>query len=282
MRVARVASLYGAFSAVAVAGLAAHTASAEPIPKHIAMQAANMSVSPPSGPPGSGFTITFSSFGRNCPEIVFLWDDEELASLPGQVKGSVQVKVPDDAQPGTHVVTGRGCTGTAKENFVVTVDRTATVVSRTVTSPTTTPTGSSPPTSQRTTSGAATTGPATFTTGRGQLVFDKMAIQVGEPLSASGEGCDPNAFVTLTANGELVGATTADSSGAFTTPVQFTMIQPGRQAVAATCGGTVLTGGVELVLSSSDDGSTAILVVIVLVLLAGITLIAHYRTKTRW
>jgi hypothetical protein len=60
------------------------------------------------------------------------------------------------------------------------------------------------------------------------------------------------------------------------------MLKPGRQAVTATCGGMVLTGGVDLILTTSSSGSTGVLVVLVLVLLAGVTLIAHYRTKTRW
>ena len=277
MRFARTASVLAILStlgAMALAGLGLEPAEARP--------AASVRVSPSSGPPGSGFTITFSNFTRDCV-IQFLWDDQPLASTPWQSRGTVRVAVPGTAGPGSHLVRGQACESTASASFlVVPAPRPTTTapVPPTTSGPSTsstepTDTGITTPTGGATTIG--TTSP-----GLRLLTFDKPLVQAGEPLSATGTGCDPNAPVTLTANGERVGAATADPYGEFITTVEFTRLRSGRQFVTATCGDVVLSGSVELDLSTSANGSTGVLVVLVLVLLAGITLFAHYRTKDRW
>ncbi|MGH8573899.1 MAG: hypothetical protein ACREX8_15195 [Gammaproteobacteria bacterium] len=288
MRFARAASVLMAscvIGALAVAGVA--TAAA-------AMQSASISVSPSSGPPGSGFTITFGNFasGRNCPQIHFLWDNEPIASVDWAAKGSVNVAVPGGAKPGPHFVTGRNaCQSVARDLFLVVPGPrpTTTTPAPVPTVPINpSPTSSRQPTTTTTrttttttTSTETTTVTTKISTGPGTLIFDRPSIQAGEPLTASGTGCEPGAPVTLTANGERVGATTADSDGRFTTSVEFTRIQPGRHIVTAACG-PVLTGGVDLVLTSSTSGNTATVVVLVFFLLAAVTLVARTRNGTLW
>ena len=287
MRFARTAATLGVLGAVATATLAGLGGTPAQ-----AAQGASISVSPSSGAPGSGFTITFSNFPSGCA-IQFRWDNQALASAPWQSRGSVQVAVPGAARTGPHIVTGQGCQEVARDIFLV-VPGSGPTATPAPNPPPPSTTGQRPTTSRQptTTKRTTTTAPPTSTgasttstttsTGPGRLTFDKDEIKAGEPLSASGTGCPPNTAVTLTANGERVGATTTGADGSFSTPVEFTRIRPGRQLVTATCDDTVLAGSVELTLSTSASGSTGVLVVLVLVLLAGITLIAHHRTKARW
>jgi hypothetical protein len=97
-------------------------------------------------------------------------------------------------------------------------------------------------------------------------------VNPGDVLHASGSGCEAGNPVTMTANGEPVGSTMADSTGHFTSPVEFTRIEAGRRWVTASCG-IVLTGAVDQVVTSSTGGHSGTLVVLVFFVLAGITLI---------
>ncbi len=97
-------------------------------------------------------------------------------------------------------------------------------------------------------------------------------MQPGDRLSATGKGCLPGEAVTLTSNGDQVGRAYADSTGAFTTAVEFTRIEAGKHTVVADCG-VRLTGAVEQVVTSSSGGHSGTLVVLVFFVLAGITVL---------
>jgi len=103
-------------------------------------------------------------------------------------------------------------------------------------------------------------------------VLDRPSIQPGDKLSATGKGCEPGHAVTLTSDGGEVGTGMADSTGAFTAPVEFTRIEAGRHTVVADCG-IRLTGAVDQVVTSSSGGHTGTLVVLVFFVLAGITVL---------
>jgi len=269
--------------------------------------------SPASGSPGSAFSITYGAFYSNCPTVFFLWDASTSLGSGRTPSGSVGVTVPPSAKIGRHYLYGQTDCG---ESVVrIPFDVIAPTVPPT-TPPTTTPptipptipitTSPRPPTTRPTTTTrrptTTTTAPATTTdpaipttepttptdpgtsTGAdkdggdpGDLVFDKPAVQAGDPLAATGSGCHPRSRVTLTSGGERVGTATADSHGGFTTPVEFTRIEPGRHTVTASCG-IVLVGNVDLILTSSTSGSTGTLVVLVFFLLVAVTLAARSRT----
>lgn len=266
-----------------------------------AQQAPTLQLSPASGAPGSGFLITFGGFiNRKCPVVEFRWDNQPIAKAVWAESNTVGAKVPANAAPGPHYVHGAtGCEGTPRRPFEVFLPQpTVTVppVTTTLRPPTTRPTvppttttnsTTSTPTSVTTTSGTSTeptttgdpstTGTGTSTSaGPGGLTFDKPVVQAGDPLSASGSGCTPGARVSLSSAGGPVGSTTADSGGHFTTPVEFTDIQPGRHEVTARCG-AVLTGSVDVILTSSTQGNTSTLVVLVFFVLAGVTMVARPR-----
>ncbi|QQQ80787.1 hypothetical protein IOD16_25190 [Saccharothrix sp. 6-C] len=93
-------------------------------------------------------------------------------------------------------------------------------------------------------------------------------MQPGDPLTATGTGCEPGSPVRLSSLGEAVGAAKADDSGTFSTRVEFTTIQPGRHVIRADCG-VVLVGSVDVALTSSTGGTTSTLVILVFFLLVG-------------
>ena len=93
------------------------------------------------------------------------------------------------------------------------------------------------------------------------LALDKPSVPPGGDVKATGEGCDPDATVTLEIEGEQVGETTADQDGSFSTPIAVPDVDPGRLEVQAHCG-PVLTTDLDVVLASSVSGGTSILLVI--------------------
>lgn len=247
-------------------------------------------LTPSSGVAGSAFTITWSGFTQ-CSVFTFTWAGAPLTSAsPGTSKGSVGATVPPDAKPGTYLVVGTCGREVARAPFTVTgtttttppppTTTTTTPTTVTVTTVTTTNGKIPPPTTVTTTTAptTTTTPPTTDSTpppvtdvseptGNG-LVLDHGSIQPGDPLSASGTGCEPGHAVTLTSGGEQVGTAVADSSGHFTTPVEFTRIDPGRHVVTADCG-VVLTGVVDQVITSSTGDHSGTLIVLVFFVLAG-------------
>ncbi|WP_285504636.1 hypothetical protein [Actinokineospora sp. NBRC 105648] len=162
---------------------------------------------------------------------------------------------------------------------VTTTTTTRPGVTTTTTPPTTTTTGTTPPTTTDTTTTTPlptlTTTPTVITDEKpveGGLKLDRKSIRPGDPLSASGQGCEPNRTVLLTSSGEKVGATTSDSTGGFTAKVEFSKVKPGRHTVTADCG-VVLTGAVDQLVTSSTGGNSTTLVVLVFFVLAGAALI---------
>jgi hypothetical protein len=114
--------------------------------------------------------------------------------------------------------------------------------------------------------------PTSTTRRDGDLVLDKPAISPGDPLSASGRGCDANAPVTLISDGERVGGTVSDAAGNFQAPVEFTKIKAGRHQVTANCG-VVLTGAVDQIVTSSTSGHSSTMIVLVFFVLAGVAVL---------
>lgn len=272
---------------------------------------------PAQGSPGSAFTITFGGFSNKCPVVYFYWDSDTPIGSAKPTDTSIGVRVPPGAANGTHYLYARNdatCGQSVNRvPFLVvppptttrptippttttttppTVPPTIPVTTRPTTRPTTTttrpptvttttaPTTTTDTTAPTTTDPTATTGTSGSSTGSdddGDLVFDKPAVQAGDPLAATGKGCTPSSKVVLTSGGERVGAATADWHGEFTTPVEFTRIEPGRHTVTAECG-VVLTGAVDLILTSSSNAHTGTLVVLVFFLLAMVTLVMRSRT----
>lgn len=268
------------------------------IPTASAQVPPSISVSPTSGTPGSAFTITFGGF-YGCKLVRFTMGGVALGSGAG-AEGAVTAVVPN-LRPATYPIqaVGSPCELTAGSRFTIQPMPTTppTLPPVTTVPPTTVPpvtTTRRPPVTTTTTRPGVTTTttpPVTTTTeppptttaatpsgepGDGGLVFDKPAVQAGDPLSAKGTGCEPSSRVELSSGGEKVGAATADADGEFVTPVEFVRVEPGRHVVTATCG-VVLTGSVDLILTSQTSGSTGTLVVLVFFLLASITLIARSR-----
>ena len=255
----------------------------------------SVGLKPSSGPAGSSFTISWNGF-PTCRIINFTWAGTALGSkVAPATSGQFPTAVPTTAKPGSYTVTAT-CTSqkqTASGTFVVTGTTTTTpppVTTTPVTPPpvttrpskpsiTTTPpstTTTTPPTTTSTPPTSTTpTTPGTPTTTStepkpGELVLDRPSVQPGDELSASGKGCEPSRMVTLTSDGMEVGSAYADSSGAFTAPVEFTRIEAGRHTVIAECG-VRLTGAVDQVVTRSSGGQTGTLVILVFFVLAGIT-----------
>jgi outer membrane biosynthesis protein TonB len=260
--------------------------------------AAEIGLSPVTGPAGGVVVVKLGGFTDKCPEISILWDGVELASVPSTA-GSAEFTVPAAAPPGQHVVyaTQPQCQVGARAPFEVIVVRPSPSPTPTPTQPTptakptppaskpptpTTPSGPPPtpapssspsPMPSATPSRAATPTPSPS----GQLSLDRDNVRPGEPLTATGTGCVPGSPVVLTSGAEQVGWTIADSAGAFVAPVQFSRLEPGRRAVTASCG-TVLTTSVDLIVSSSTSGQAGTVVVLIFFVLVGIALLRwQYR-----
>jgi hypothetical protein len=265
-----------------------------------AQQQASVSLKPSNGPAGSSFTIGWSGFTA-CRTVAFLWADSTVLATGAGQSGSVAATVPAGAKPGSYLVVGRCQQQVGRDTFTVTATATttpppastkppvtpttpATTKPATPTRPTTTPpkttttpstpttTPTTPPPSSSPTPTAESDVPETEPPSDGALTLDRPSINPGDVLYASGAGCQPGHTVTMTANGETVGTSTVDSTGHFSSPVEFTRIEPGRHFVTASCG-IVLTGAVDQVLTSSTGGHSGTLVILVFFILVGIALI---------
>ncbi|EWM17983.1 serine/arginine repetitive matrix protein 1 [Kutzneria sp. 744] len=256
----------------------------------LAATAPFVSVTPTSGPAGSQFTINWSGF-TSCRVITFTWAGTPLASGKPGTTGSVVATAPADAKPGTYAINATCAKETGLTRFTVTVTPTTTTTPppTTGTTPpvvTTTPpavTTTTPPVVTTTTSATTTPSATTPTTSTAESVTDEpktdggltlnhTSIQPGDPLSASGTGCEPGHDVTLTSDGQLVGTAKADSGGAFTAPVEFTTIEAGRHTITASCG-VQLTGVVDQAVTSSSGDYSSTLIVLVFFVLGGIVFV---------
>ena len=155
-------------------------------------------------------------------------------------------------------------TTTAKATTTTAKAATTTAKATTTTAGSTTTATTTPST---TTSTTTTTTPSTTSTAPTRavevraLALDKPSVPPGGDVKATGEGCDPDATVTLEIDGKQVGETTADEDGSFSTPIAVPDVDPGRLEVQAHCG-PVLTTDLDVVLASSVSGGTSILLVI--------------------
>ena len=298
MRSAGTLALLGAL-AYAVTALVAAPVSAQ--------QQGVATASPDSGPPGSTFTLSWTGvyLDPDCSDytVRIIWDGGAVVGSGRNSRGagSATATVPANAGVGGHRVTARpvcAATSNPTDSFTVTPRPTTTTtappvttttappVTTTTTTTTTRPplTTTTRPTTTTTTSTTTTTttttdssAPATTTTtppfdGDGALTLDKDNIQPGDPLTATGTGCDPGAPVRLSSLGENVGTAKADDSGTFSTRVEFTTIHPGRHVIRADCG-VVLVGSVDVALTSSTGGTSSTLVILVFFVLVGAILV---------
>lgn len=268
-----------------------------------AQYTSSVGLKPSSGPAGSSFTISWNFYPCKGP-ATFSWNGTPMWSAAADtqnISGTVAAQVPGGAQPGTYPVVGT-CTNartggplSASGNFTVTGTTTTTPPpsTRTVPPPTTVPpsrpagtssaatptsstgTTTSTPSTPTPTSGTpapTTSGTAGTAAPAGELGFDRAAVRPGEPLSASGTGCEPGRTVKLISGGEEVGIAHSDATGAFTAAVEFTRIEAGPHTVVADCG-VRLTGSVDQVVTNSSGGHTGTLVILVFFVLAGITVV---------
>lgn len=79
----------------------------------------------------------------------------------------------------------------------------------------------------------------------------------------------------LSIDGNAVGDTTADGSGAFSTPLQVGSLPVGRYRVDAACG-VALAAPLDVVLVSDVSSATSTLTIIIFVLLIGLLI---YRRR---
>ncbi|MDR6595406.1 hypothetical protein J2S66_003790 [Saccharothrix longispora] len=268
-----------------------------------AQQQAVAVVSPESGPVGSTFALSWSGvyLDPDCSDyaVQILWDARQVVGSgrhSGRGRGSGTGTVPAGASVGAHRVTARPvCAASAypTDGFTVTgtpvtTTTTTAAVTTTTTAPplvTTTTTAVTTTTSATSTTTTTTTAPVTTTDsppptgatttpfdGDGALTLDRDNIQPGDPLTATGTGCEPGSVVSLSSLGEDVGTAKADGAGTFSARVEFATIQPGRHVVRADCG-VVLVGSVDVALTSSTGGTTSTLVVLVFFLLVGAVLV---------
>ncbi|HWO67519.1 MAG TPA: hypothetical protein VNO31_46550, partial [Umezawaea sp.] len=114
----------------------------------------------------------------------------------------------------------------------------------------------------------------------GALTLDKDNIQPGDDLNATGTGCAPGSEVKLTSQDENVGTAKADSSGRFSSPVEFGTIEPGRHVIRAQCD-ILLVGNVDVSLTSGTSGTSSTLVVLVFFILIGATMLRRQFSALR-
>lgn len=296
MRTAGTLALLGVVAYGATA-LAAAPVGAQP-------QAPSLTLSTTSGPAGTAFTATWTGLylDRGCHNysVQILWDGRTAiggGSVGWRGSGSGSATVPSGATAGAHRVTAKALcdsSGSPSATFTVTAPQPTTTAPQPV--PTTAPpqaTTTAPTAGTTTRPGTSTTTPTTTTTtttsttssspaastsasalpfGDGALTLDKDHVQPGDPLTATGTGCDPGSPVTLSSLGESVGAATADGTGRFSTRVEFTTVQPGRHVIRADCG-IVLVGSVDVAVTSSTSGTTPTLLVLALALVLGAVLL---------
>lgn len=103
------------------------------------------------------------------------------------------------------------------------------------------------------------------------------AIPPAGSVSASGQGCTGGSAVELTVDTVSVGATKADASGAFSTPLHVGSLPVGQYRVVAHCG-VELTSDLDVVLGTQADPDTSTLLIIVFFLLVGL---AVFRRRIR-
>ncbi len=240
--------------------------------------AAGLTLSPSSGRIGSTFTATADGFiARYCGKspVRLLWDGTEHGTPAAPAPVIVfSVTVPADAAVGAHIVVVTCGKLEAKATFEVTPEPSPTPTPTRTRRPT--PSVSIPPVYT-----ASPTPPTSPTPSRpqasptpsgsdspGDLDLDRTSITPGEPLNASGTGCPPGATVALTSGGESVGTATADTAGHFTSPVRFSDLSPGRRVVTADCT-VLLTGQVDLVVSTRNGSNASIAIVLIFFVLVG-------------
>ncbi|MEU6152880.1 hypothetical protein ABZ816_23070 [Actinosynnema sp. NPDC047251] len=272
----------------------------------------SITVTPASGSAGSAFTVSWVGFSwdPDCYQrMQVLWDNAgNILATPAQAyRGAVTVSSPTWSDPGSHTVVLRTvCRGSiARATYSVTLaptTRPTTTTPPPVTTTTNPPVVTTPPavtTTTRPTTTTTTTSTTTTTTttttestsesvptagtfegGDGALTLDKDNIQPGDPLTATGTGCQPGSEVTLSSLGEDVGTARADRTGTFSTRVEFATIQPGRHVIRADCG-IILVGSVDVALTSSTGGTTSTLVILVFFLLIGATLLRRQFSAFR-
>ncbi|MFI9816749.1 hypothetical protein [Saccharothrix variisporea] len=277
-----------------------------------AQQPAAATVTPDTGPAGSAFTLSWTGvyLDPDCGDytVRILWDGKQVVGSgrhSGRGAGSGTGTVPAGASVGGHRVTAMpvcAASGYPTASFTVIATPTTTrpPVTTTTTPPPVTTTTTAPPvttTTRPTTTTTTTTTETTTTTtdssssstaptttkpsdGDGALTLDKDNIQPGDPLTATGTGCKPGSEVKLSSLGEDVGKAKADSSGTFSTRVEFATIQPGRHVIRADCG-IVLVGSVDVALTSSTGGTTSTLVVLVFFILIGALLLRRQFSALR-
>jgi len=78
--------------------------------------------------------------------------------------------------------------------------------------------------------------------------IDDSTVVAGQTVGVSGTGCGAGDTVTFTIDGSTVGATTASSTGTYSSTVTIPGLPDGTYTVNATCGGDVL--GLSIILGN--------------------------------
>jgi hypothetical protein len=281
------ATVLVALPVLAVAGLAG---SAWAIPPAPTASGLGVTANPASGPAGTTVMVTFTSKDkRYCGTVSIFWNgpDGRLLKTVPEEQGSATVRVPAGAPAGVHRLIARnGCGTDGRTMFRVTAEAKPTAKpppgapappGHPSWSPVPLPSTSSPATLPRPPAVSAAApnvrSPRPWpSVSAGGLSLDRDNIRPGDPLTATGTGCDPGALVTITSGDEQLGTAVADSTGSFIAPVVFGENHPGRRLITATCG-AVLTSHVDLVVASSTGGTAATVVVLIFFLLVAAALL---------
>ncbi|MCS7481499.1 hypothetical protein [Umezawaea endophytica] len=281
----------------------------------VAQQPPAVTASPGSGAPGSGVTVTWTGFQYPCKDntVSVLWDNQTpigSGSFGRTRSGSTGVTVPAGASAGTHTIVAQSACDGPRTIFTVIIPpppvttttppppvvTTTTpppppVVTTTTTRPVVTTTTTATTTTETTTTttdpGSSSSVPTSSTKSTvnaldadGALTLDKDNIQPGDQLNATGTGCAPGSEVRLSSQDENVGRAKADSSGRFSSPVEFGTIEPGRHVIRAQCD-ILLVGNVDVSLTSGTSGTSSTLVVLVFFVLIGATMLRRQFSALR-
>jgi hypothetical protein len=112
----------------------------------------------------------------------------------------------------------------------------------------------------------AVTARATVIAGLASLSVDRPTLGPGDPVTATGSGCDPGAPVDLRVGEDLVGTAVAGPDGRFTTPLDSRPVEVGAHQLVAACGPMLVTPLTVVLAAVVDEGGSAVLVVLAMVL----------------
>jgi hypothetical protein len=97
--------------------------------------------------------------------------------------------------------------------------------------------------------------PAALRTTHPSLVLSPSSIPPGGTTTVTGTGCPAHSAVAVAVDGNQVSTTTADIQGRFSMHVSPGNLSVGQHRITATCGSTVLSTTLNVVVTTASSGS---------------------------